>query len=131
MPRRLRARHTLELRHSTIKPAGDFFACAVANFYTRHERTLAGAHIFKVGHHHLSEHVPSAHERGGICGAQGRMAAMQESTKPSCRACCLPIHPGVAAQPANLLQPPLQVRGHDRYVRLEHVVATAVLLDRD
>lgn len=59
------------------------------------------------------------------------MAAMQESAKPSCRACCLLIHSGVAAQPVNLVQLPLRVKSHDQYMRLEHVVAPAALLDRD
>ncbi|TWW66090.1 hypothetical protein D4764_20G0001220 [Takifugu flavidus] len=38
------------------------------------------------------------------------MAATQESAKPSCRACCLLIQPGAAAQPVNPVQLPLQHR---------------------
>lgn len=56
---------------------------------------------------------------------------MQESAEPSCQACCLLIHSGVGAQPANPVQLPLQVKRHDQYMRLEHVVATTVLLDHD
>lgn len=67
MAQRLCACHTLELRHSKIKPA-DFFPCTVANFYTRREWTLPGAYIFKVGYHHLSQHVPAPTSEGASAG---------------------------------------------------------------